>query len=425
MKQPARTRLPFTVLLCGLTCVLATWAGATFAEAQVVQTPKDGCSSPQPYSGSLTSPPFNPPSNDFEVSFQGWFEVESVAPTVFDQTIMEYIDLDSPEPTWTEFARLNQVDPPGGAPDQPFSNQGLGVTPSFQSYLFSLPVGDTGDVQIRFRFDTGDQTYQGFRGVAIDQLSVRRPAEPGSPVLVEDFDLGAPGWTFDPASGPGGPLWQILTNPQNVAVKSPEINPELVTLPDLGALPNAASAQGVAWFGNVASGTFCGPDFANRAPQFDTTPPETTAGAGASGLHRGPKRHVHVLFEQPGSSFECSLDDGAFSPCTSPLTLTGLSAGLHTLLVRARDAAGNIDPTPTVFTFSVARTLADLPAPTLGVTMNVAAVRGTVLVGVPAGAASRGRAVASQKGVTFVPLKRHVRCRSARSSTRSAARSSS
>ena len=36
--------------------------------------------------------------------------------------------------------------------------------------------------------------------------------------------------------------------------------------------------------------------------------------------------------------------------------------------------------------------------------MNVAAVRGTVLIGIPAGAASRGRAVASQKGVTFVPL---------------------
>jgi len=50
-------------------------------------------------------------------------------------------------------------------------------------------------------------------------------------------------------------------------------------------------------------------------------------------------------------------------------------------------------------------TLADLDNPTLGVDVNVEAVAGTVLVGIPAGAASASRSARpAQKGVTFVPL---------------------
>lgn len=49
--------------------------------------------------------------------------------------------------------------------------------------------------------------------------------------------------------------------------------------------------------------------------------------------------------------------------------------------------------------------LADLDNPTLGVDVNVEAVAGTVLVGIPAGAAAASRSGrAAQKGVTFVPL---------------------
>ncbi len=44
--------------------------------------------------------------------------------------------------------------------------------------------------------------------------------------------------------------------------------------------------------------------------------------------------------------FECSLDGGPFEPCTSPLTVRGLTEGGHLLEVRAVDRAGNVDPTP-------------------------------------------------------------------------------
>lgn len=41
------------------------------------------------------------------------------------------------------------------------------------------------------------------------------------------------------------------------------------------------------------------------------------------------------------SSYQCSLDSAAFSTCTSPRSLTGLSATAHTLQVKAIDSAGN------------------------------------------------------------------------------------
>jgi len=52
-------------------------------------------------------------------------------------------------------------------------------------------------------------------------------------------------------------------------------------------------------------------------------------------------------------TFACSTDSGAFSACTTPLELTGLSAGQHKVSIKPTDAAGNTGAIATLtFTFS-------------------------------------------------------------------------
>jgi MYXO-CTERM domain-containing protein len=85
----------------------------------------------------------------------------------------------------------------------------------------------------------------------------------------------------------------------------------------------------------------------------DTSAPETNITSGPSGTT--PERTATFEFSsnEPGVTFECSLDGAAYTPCTSPVTFTDLAEGEHTLQVRARDAAGNVDATPATRTWTV------------------------------------------------------------------------
>jgi hypothetical protein len=63
-------------------------------------------------------------------------------------------------------------------------------------------------------------------------------------------------------------------------------------------------------------------------------------------------------------SFACSVDAGAYSPCTDGLELSGLSVGAHSLAVIATDLAGNVQASPTIFNW----TYAVLPPPVTTIT---------------------------------------------------------
>src|SRR6201999_4580296 len=50
---------------------------------------------------------------------------------------------------------------------------------------------------------------------------------------------------------------------------------------------------------------------------------------------------------------------GSYAACTSPQTYNGLTDGDYTFSVRAKDADGNVDPSPATRTFTVDTTAPD------------------------------------------------------------------
>jgi len=80
--------------------------------------------------------------------------------------------------------------------------------------------------------------------------------------------------------------------------------------------------------------------------QQDSIPPNTTITSGPASITRSTSASFAFVSSEFGSSFQCSLDNATFSPCSSAKSYTGLTNGLHTFRVLATDAAGNVDLTP-------------------------------------------------------------------------------
>ena len=75
----------------------------------------------------------------------------------------------------------------------------------------------------------------------------------------------------------------------------------------------------------------------------DTTDPALSVTAPTEGATTGPD--VDVEFDATDTNgpvtYTCAVDGGSANSCTSPLALTGLSTGAHSVTVTATDAAGN------------------------------------------------------------------------------------
>jgi hypothetical protein len=85
----------------------------------------------------------------------------------------------------------------------------------------------------------------------------------------------------------------------------------------------------------------------------DTTAPETLITKGPPTKSKSKGATFEFSSNEPGSTFECRLDSAAFASCTSAKVYSGLKKGSHTFEVRAKDAAGNTDPTPAIQTWKI------------------------------------------------------------------------
>ena len=84
--------------------------------------------------------------------------------------------------------------------------------------------------------------------------------------------------------------------------------------------------------------------------QLECVPPDTTITQPPPAKTKKKAVTIGFTSNEAGSIFECSLDGGPFAACTSPATIS-ISVGTHTVAIRAKDAVGNIDPTPATTTF--------------------------------------------------------------------------
>ena len=85
----------------------------------------------------------------------------------------------------------------------------------------------------------------------------------------------------------------------------------------------------------------------SRTVTVDTTAPNTQIDSGpVDGSTTGATTATYGFSSEAGAGFECSIDGGSFSGCSSPSTLNQLTNGSHTFDVRAVDAAGNADASP-------------------------------------------------------------------------------
>ena len=97
------------------------------------------------------------------------------------------------------------------------------------------------------------------------------------------------------------------------------------------------------------------PSAASRNWTVDTNPPETA-------VENGPPHVSHkdtatfTVSSEAGATFECRLDDHGWGECGQ---VSGLSDGKHVMRARAKDRAGNVDPTPARWSWRI-----DLPPQT-------------------------------------------------------------
>jgi hypothetical protein len=103
------------------------------------------------------------------------------------------------------------------------------------------------------------------------------------------------------------------------------------------------------------------PSPASYSWTIDTVAPNTTITAHPDNPSHSVDASFSFTSTEPGSTFECQLDGGGFSTCTSPQTYTGLDYGNHTFAVRATDGVGNVDLSPASYGWAITKWAIFLP----------------------------------------------------------------
>jgi hypothetical protein len=92
---------------------------------------------------------------------------------------------------------------------------------------------------------------------------------------------------------------------------------------------------------------------------IDTVPPNTSITSQPAALSNSASPSFDLSATEGGSTFECSLDGTAFAACPNPKSYSSVVDGAHAFQARAVDPAGNVDPTPASYAWTIDATPPD------------------------------------------------------------------
>ena len=159
----------------------------------IPQAPLNGGTSAELQTGSLISPAIDLTGvSQASLRFQTWWEIEGVDVDQYDLMFVE-ISLDNGA-TFLPIGRglinpLNDVD---GESWKSYSSAGLGLPGIWIEQLFDLTPFVGNMAYLRFRFNTEDELYNGFRGWFIDDVSVTSDALPAPQITAINPSTSAP-----------------------------------------------------------------------------------------------------------------------------------------------------------------------------------------------------------------------------------------
>lgn len=152
------------------------------------------------------------------------------------------------------------------------------------------------------------------------------------------WSIGTPDMSRGPRPSRGQPRLPQTPEPTPTDRPTPPPTSQAASPPtSQAASPSPRPSEG----SGGSSGSTPAPSPETSAPEDDDAP-ETTASTAS--LDDGMWT-VRSSADEP-ATFQCALDGGGYDGCASTTTFDDLDNGRHSLLVRAVDRAGNVDPTP-------------------------------------------------------------------------------
>ncbi len=160
-----------------------TFVGADFDQTQ---PPLSGGTSQASNSGWAITPDLDLTTlTDATLTFWTLWEVEGVDIPWYD---VMYIEASTDAgATWSSVGggQLNPLNDVNANPNVGYSSGGLGSPPSWVQHSFSLAPFCGATCWLRFRFDTVDQLYNGFRGWFIDDIRVEGAGQSFGPIITD------------------------------------------------------------------------------------------------------------------------------------------------------------------------------------------------------------------------------------------------